>query len=125
LRRIKVHTEVTGWVLVELIDKNPKTAEAIWKALPFESVAQTWGEEVYFEIPVELELENPQTEVEVGDVGYWPPEHCMCIFFGKTPFSKDDKPVAYSPVNVFGRVVGDPKIFSKVKDGDRIRVEKA
>lgn len=123
--KIKLITESAGTIFINILeDKNPKTAKAILDALPFDSKAQIWGEEIYFEIPVFLGLENSQVDVEVGDVAYWPPEHCMCIFFGRTPISKSNKPKAYSPVNVFGKVVGDVGLLRKIKEGEKLRVEK-
>ncbi len=125
-RKIKLITESVDTLLIEILkDKNPKTGEAIWNALPFESKAQLWGEEVYFEIPVTLKLETSQVEVEVGDVAYWPPERCMCIFFGRTPSSTNNKPRAYSSVNVFGKVINNVKMLKNVKEGEKLRVEKA
>jgi hypothetical protein len=62
--------------------------------------------------------------VEVGDVAYWPPGESMCIFFGPTPVSKASEPRAYSPVNVFGKVIGDPLVFRKVKNGEKTKVER-
>ena len=124
--KIKIHTASTGYVEAEIIEeKNPETSKAIIDSLPFESSASTWGEEVYFSIPVDVNEEKSQQEVEIGDCGYWPSGKCFCIFFGRTPASSGDKPVAASPVNVFGRVLGDPKVFNKVKDGETIKVEKA
>ncbi len=124
--RIKIHTSSTGYVEAEVNEqKNPKTAKAIIDNLPFESRANTWGEEVYFSIPVDVDEENSQREVEVGDCGYWPAGNCFCIFFGRTPASSGNKPVAASPVNVFGRIIGDAKVFGKVRNGETIRVEKA
>ncbi len=120
--RIKFFTESTGEVLAEMVEGNPKTSKAVLQALPIESVANRWGEEVYFETPVKLGKENAVQDVEVGDVAYWPPGRAICIFFGPTPVSNGEKPRAYSPVNVFARIVGDPRIFSKVKDGERIMV---
>ncbi|MEM5773010.1 MAG: cyclophilin-like fold protein [Candidatus Aenigmatarchaeota archaeon] len=107
--------------------KNPKTAEAIIQALPIEGKANLWGEEIYFEIPVKLEKENSQQDVEIGDLAYWIEGSCFCIFFGKTPVSKTEKPRAYSPVNVFGKITSKNfvEILKKVKDGEKIRVEKA
>ncbi len=126
LRKIRIITRAAGEVEAEIIwEKNPKTAEAIWKALPIESRANTWGDEIYFPIPVELESENPQEIVELGDIGYWPPGHSFCIFFGPTPASRGKEIRPASPVNVFGKIIGDPKIFKRVKDGDIIRIEKA
>jgi len=123
---IKIHTESTGYVSAEIIeDKNPETARAIINALPIESSVNRWGEEVYFSTKVRQDEEKSQEEVEVGDIGYWPPGKGFCIFFGKTPASTGSKPRAASPVNVFGRITGDPKIFGKTRSGEKIRIEKA
>lgn len=124
--KMKIITKATGEVFIEIDEKtNPKTVEAIWNALPFESTANRWGEEVYFETPVKVGEENSIQEVDIGTVAYWPPGNALCIFFGRTPVSKGEKPRAYSPVNVIGKIIGDAKIFNKVKDGNKIRVEKA
>jgi len=123
--KIRIHTESTGYVSAEIIeDKNPKTARAIIDALPIESRVNRWGEEVYFSTNVRQDEEKSQEEVEVGDIGYWPPGRGFCIFFGRTPASTGSKPRAASPVNVFGRITGDPKAFGKTRGGEKIRVEK-
>lgn len=125
-QKIKIHTESTGHIDAEISEeKNPETAKAIIDALPFESSVNRWGEEVYFDIPVSASEENSQTEVDVGDLGYWPTGSSFCIFFGRTPASSGDKPVAASPVNVFGKIIGDAATFNKTKSGETIRVEKA
>jgi hypothetical protein len=118
--KLKFFTESTGEVLAEVLDRNPKTLKAVLNALPIESTANRWGDEVYFETPVKTGLENAVQDVEVGDVAYWPPGRAICVFFGPTPVSKGDKPRAYSPVNVFAKITGNAKIFAKVKDGERI-----
>lgn len=101
------------------------TAQAIWNALPFKSNINTWGNEIYFDIPVTLDLEkDARANVDIGEIGYWDVGKSMCIFWGRTPASKDDKPVAASPVNVFGKVIGDPTVLNAVNDGDEIIVEK-
>jgi len=126
LKKIKIISDRIGVVEAELLeDKNPRTVAAIWEKLPFESTANRWGDEVYFSIPVEIGEENPQETVEVGDIGYWPPGRGFCIFFGPTPISRGNEIRPADPVNVFGKVIGDPKIFKNVRSGDRIRVEKA
>ena len=102
---------------------DTKTADAIWKALPLKSLADTWGDEVYFEIPLHLDLENGKELVAAGDLGYWPQGQCFCIFFGPTPMSKGNEIRPASAVNVFGKVIGDPKVFKKVKDGETVTVE--
>ena len=95
--RIKIVTE-SAEAFAEL--NNTKTASAVFDSLPIESVAHRWGEEVYFEIPLDL-----------------------CIFFGPTPSSRGNEVRAYSPVSVFGKITGDATIFRDVKEGDLIRVE--
>jgi hypothetical protein len=102
------------------------TAQVVWDALPFEGRANTWGDEIYFEIPVVVNQEpDARAGVEVGELGYWPVGNAFCIFFGPTPASTDDRPRAYSPVNILGRVVGDATAFRAVRDGTRVQVERA
>jgi hypothetical protein len=121
---VKVYTKSTGEVHINLTTSNPKTTSNILAALPFESKVQTWGDEIYFKIPVKVPEENVKTVVEIGDVAYWPPGESMCIFFGPTPASKASEPRAYSPVNVFGKITGDPFVFKKVKNGEKIKAER-
>jgi hypothetical protein len=102
------------------------TATLIWEALPLEGTAQLWGDEIYFSIPVLAEEEpGARQDVEVGELGYWPLGHAFCIFFGPTPVSEDDKPRAYSPVNVFGRITGNVELMRRVKEGITVRVTQA
>ncbi len=124
---IIIENEKIGQVKAKLlIDKNPKTCQAIWDALPLELNLARWGEELYGNIPVKIDIEDSQTECEVGDVGYWIDGRGFCIFFGPTPASSGDKPVAATPVNIFAKIEGtDPKIFNQfdtfygiVKKGD-------
>ena len=99
------------------------TAVKIFEALPFESTANTWGDEIYFTIPVAVQQEHDaRAEVEIGELAYWPMGKAFCIFFGPTPVSRDEKPRAYSPVNVFGRVLGDTTALKGIANGARIRV---
>ena len=104
---------------------DSETARKIWEALPIESTANTWGDEIYFSIPVKVGLEDAKSVVSEGDLGYWPPGTAFCIFFGPTPMSRRNEIRPASPVNIFGRVIGDSKIFKKVASGTRIIVEKA
>lgn len=100
------------------------TAKAIWNALPIKARVNTWGDEIYFSIPVYLQEENAREVVEKGDLGYWPVGHAFCIFFGRTPVSRGDEIRPASPVNVFGRVEGDPTVFKRVRDGEKVLVER-
>lgn len=102
------------------------TARQIWDALPIEGKANTWGDEIYFEIPVKAKQESDaRQEVGVGELGYWPVGHAFCIFFGPTPASVDERPRAYSPVNILGRVIGDATRFRAVSDGTHIQLSRA
>ena len=108
----------------ELNDKP--TAQQIAAALPIEGKANIWGDEIYFEIPVIVDQEpDARAEVEVGELGYWPVGHAFCIFFGPTPVSTDEKPRAYSPVNILGRVLGDVTKFKGTSNGTAVKIEKA
>ncbi|MBI4609545.1 MAG: hypothetical protein HY726_11105 [Candidatus Rokubacteria bacterium] len=121
-RRVKISA---GSVEAEALLGDGKTAEVIWNALPLSAKAETWGDEIYFSIPVSLEAETPRDVVELGDLGYWPPGQAFCIFFGPTPASRGGEIRPASAVNVFGRVLGDPKVFKKVRSGTTVRVARA
>jgi len=125
--RVKICTDATGCVDAALTDEfSPRTFKALVNALPIESIAYRWGDEVYFETPVDVGEENARETVEKGTVAYWPPGNALCIFWGPTPASRSpDEIRPASPVNVVGRIVGDPSVFSKVRSGSKIRVEQA
>jgi hypothetical protein len=117
---------LVGDLKVEAELNDSKTARLIWEALPIEAKVNTWGEEIYFAIPVKTGLEQGAREVvSSGELGYWPTGHAFCIFFGPTPASQGDEIRAASAVNVLGKVLSDPKIFLKVKDGVKIVLEKS
>lgn len=122
--RIRIVTDATGPVEATLTDECPDTAKRIWEALPIEARANTWGDEIYFGIPVDADPENPREVVDLGDLAYWPPGNAFCIFFGRTPASRGDEIRPASAVNVFGKVEGDPKVFKKVRSGERVRIER-
>jgi len=105
---------------------NAATAQQILESLPLEGAVNVWGEEIYFGIPLEIDLESDaRADVEVGDLGYWPSGPAFCIFFGPTPVSTDEKPRAYSPVNIFGHILGDATQFKAVLNGSKIRVSRS
>lgn len=122
--KLLISSENLGEIEAEIIDKNPGTVEAILNALPFDGMANVWGEEVYFNIPVGVGEEDSQEEMEVGDIAFWPTGNAMCIFFGPTPVSESEKPKAYGPVNLFAKIIGDTKLLKKVREGEMIRVKK-
>ncbi len=114
-----------GQVTVDAELNDTATAQAIWDALPISARANTWGDEIYFGIPVDQELEKGQEVVDMGDIGYWPPGHAFCIFFGPTPASRGTEIRPASPVTVVGKVIGDATPLRRVKSGDRVTIERA
>ena len=103
---------------------DTKTADAIWEALPITARGSTWGDEIYFGIPVYVGEENGKEVVELGDIAYWPPGSAFCIFFGPTPASRGSEIRPASAVNVVGRVKGDAKVFKSVRSGEQVILEK-
>ncbi|MBW1709523.1 MAG: hypothetical protein JRG97_07450 [Deltaproteobacteria bacterium] len=111
-------------VEAELFDTA--TARAIYSELPLEVTALTWGDEIYFEIPVSEKLDETAREVvQVGDLGYWPTGNALCIFFGPTPISGPGEIRPASAVNIVGRVRGEAERFKEVPAGSIIKVDPA
>jgi uncharacterized protein len=99
------------------------TANAIYKILPIKNTVNIWGEEIYFEIPIHLNLEaNAKQECELGELGYWPTGNAFCIFFGRTPVSTSEKPRAYSAVNIFGKIIGNLDPLKLIKQNEEIQL---
>ena len=101
------------------------TAKLIWGVLPVVERVQTWGDEIYFPISVSTSADEPAAEVvEKGVIAYWPPGNALCLFWGPTPASRGDEIRPASPVNVCGRIEGDPTQLAEVPYGSEIRVER-
>ncbi len=108
-------------VICELIE-DPEL-EGLLQYSPFESEAERWGDEIYFELPVKLRFKGEKTLMEIGEIAYWPEGNSFCIFFGPTPLSRSEKPVAYSDVKPLGKVINGLNDLRKVKDGETVKVE--
>jgi hypothetical protein len=114
-----------GSLRVEVELADTPTAKAIIAALPFESKAHTWGEEVYFATPVTVQLEPEARQVvDAGTVCFWTEGDALALPYGRTPISNDERPKLASRCNVLGRIVGDPRRLAGVKPGETVTVEK-
>ncbi len=115
-----------GGVSATAVLKETPTADKLWAALPVKGTANTWGDEIYFPIPVKAAAEKGAKDVvSLGDVAYWPPGSAFCLFFGMTPASSGGIIRAASPVNVIGAIDGDPTVFKRVKSREEVSIEKA
>ncbi|MDD1739388.1 MAG: hypothetical protein LUQ30_00840 [Methanothrix sp.] len=112
MRMIEIEIVGKGKALAKLDERNPGIREAFFRALPLEGTASLWGEEVYFDVPLQMENENPSPTAVAGDICYWSPGPAFCIFFGKTQ--------PYSAVNHMGKITEGLEIFRRAEAGDRI-----
>ena len=113
-----------GHVALEAELNDTPTAVQVGKVLPLKTSFNTWGDEIYFAIPVEADPDDSAREVvEIGDLGYWPQGNAFCIFFGETPMSTEGKIIPASAVNIIGRVKGDATMFKEVMGENQVIVE--
>ena len=114
-----------GDVIVTAVLNDSDTADELWAALPITARAQTWGDEIYFSIPVSAEEEaDAQETVEMGAVAYWPPGSALCLFWGPTPMSAPGEIRPAAAVNVMGQIDGDPTVLGGVADGAEVVVSR-
>jgi hypothetical protein len=122
-KRIRI---LAGKVMAEAELNESGTGQLIWEGLPIEAEANLWGEEIYFSIPLRIGLEEGARDVlSPGELGYWPTGNAFCIFFGPTPASRGREIRAAGPVTVIGSLLSDPGLFRKVKEGEKVILEKA
>ncbi len=117
--------EISGKKINAELNNSP-TARKIYDALPLESNINRWGDEIYFEIPIESKIEDEIEFLDEGSLAYWPPGNAFCIFFGLTPASTDDRPRAAGPVNLIGSIKdkNDLTIFKSFSSGQNIHISK-
>jgi hypothetical protein len=101
---------------------DTQTAKEVIQSLPITSTVSTWGDEIYFDIGVKCSPQNATMDVGVGDIAYWTQGHCLCVFFGPTPSSDNEKPVPASPVVIVGKTNADSNSLRKIKGGATITV---
>jgi hypothetical protein len=114
-----------GSIRLEAELNDTFTARAISNILPITAAVNTWGDEIYFSMPITLELENGQEVVELGDLGYWPPGGAFCIFYGLTPASQGDEIRPASAVTIIGKVLGDVTALKQTSGGEQVVIEAA
>ncbi|MFI6577428.1 cyclophilin-like fold protein [Nocardiopsis sp. NPDC050513] len=122
---MRISISWTGGSVTATLDDTP-TSTALWDALPIEASASTWGEEVYFGVPVEADREDGATDaVAPGAVCYWLAGSALALPFGRTPLSVGPESRLASAANVLGRIDGDHRALAAVGDGDTVRVDRA
>jgi hypothetical protein len=122
---VRITIKTVGHVLLAELNDSP-TAQAIAAAIPIQGHVNRWGEEIYFWVPVQQPLApDAKEEMDIGELGYWPPGSAFCIFFGPTPASRSNQPRAASPVNPIGQVLDDATVLKDVPQGARILLERA
>ncbi len=118
--------DINREISIELDDSlSPKTFQAIIENLPVEINITKWGYELYTErTQISTNEENAKREVDYLDVAYWPEGNALCLFYGPTPISKDGQILAYSPVNIVGRIIphGNEKdeLLQEIKDNTKV-----
>ena len=120
-KKIKV---TAGGIEAEAELNDTRTATAIWETLPLKGHVNLWGDEIYFSIPLSLDLETGQEVVSTGDLGYWPAGNAFCIFFEPTPISQSGEIRAASQVTIFGKIVSDATVFKKISTGTEINISR-
>ena len=119
-----LHVTVDGHELeANWTDDAPETKAALVDALPVAGDATRWGDELYFDVPIDVPAENARAAVPEGAIAYWPTGNVLCLFWGPTPASEDDEPRATSPVNVVARVT-DTEPLTEIEGGARVRLER-
>jgi hypothetical protein len=112
-----------GTVTLDADLLDTPTARAVAAVLPISSSALTWGEEVYFEVPVRVAREPDAREVVTpGEIAYWPDGHCIALGFGRTPVSRGDECRLASPCNIFAIATSDTKVLAAVRPGAKVKV---
>ena len=120
-RKIIISTEN---LRMEAILAEGSSADIFWNTLPITGQVNTWGDEIYFNVNLQMPLDDDASDiVESGDIAFWPPGSAFCIFFGRTPASLGDEVRAASAVNVLGKIDGDESEFRSVPSGEEVRLE--
>lgn len=122
MRRARISA---GSASLDVVLKETPTADAIWEALPISSMASTWGEEVYFSVPVSRPREKDARDLlKMGEIAFWPDGDAIAVVYGRTPISGPGEMRLASASNIWAQADGDPTVMDSVRSGDKVRVER-
>lgn len=119
---MKVQFQPSGGSFEGMLD-DQMISKRIIEGLPILATVMRWGDEIYFNVPVQMANTKPTREVSVGDIAYWPDGPCLCVFFGKTPASTDQKPRPANDVTIIGHTDAPVALLRSVKEGTTISID--
>lgn len=114
---VNISITLKGRILEARLDRNSPNGDTIYRMLPITSKINTWGDELYFPLNVQLNLNSPVEVVTLGDIAYSKVYDAFCIFYGKTPISNNDEIIPNSPVDLIGRLEQDPSALKELLSG--------
>ena len=115
-----------GRVSIRALLLDTPTADRVWQALPIHSTAETWGESLHFETPVETGRDRTaRLNAVPGDICFWSEDDRVIIGFGPTPISRPAEIRLPRPCNVFARSLDDVRALAAVTPGEKVSMVRA
>ena len=105
--------------------RETPTAISIYESCPFNSIVNTWGEEIYFETNIKVKKEHDAKQVlNKGEIAFWVEGTAVAIGYGPTPVSVKDEIRLVTDVNIFGDTDFNLDLLKNVKSGENVIVDR-
>ncbi len=118
--RLKFGTKETTAVL-----NDSETARQFNSKLPMQVSLSRWGDEYYGNCGITVQpSKEAREQMDIGELAIWPQGSALCIFFGPTPASTDERPRAISPVNPIGVLEGDIEFLKNLPASISVEVDR-